>query len=249
MVPKAGRRLIEKPSLPPILVLAGGLGTRLGQLALNRPKAMVEILGDPFVAHQLRLLKSKGAQSVVICTGYLGEMIQSYAGNGSAFGLKVDYVNDGETLRGTGGAVKHALMKFPQITEFGLMYGDSYLDCNYQEVYQSFLASTKPALMTVFHNNDQGAASNVDFSDNLVTCYEKDAPVEIPDRVEYIDYGLSFLKSDVFDAMGEDAFDLALVWNCLIAKQQLAGYEVKRRFYEIGTPEGLTELEELMKLG
>src|ERR1017187_10509359 len=113
----------------PVAILAGGLGTRLRPLTTTLPKSLVEVNGEPFLVHQLRLLRGNQIEHVVVCAGYLGEMIRESIGEGQALGLRVDYAFDGPTLRGTGGASKNAL---PLLGEaFFVLYGDSYLPCDY----------------------------------------------------------------------------------------------------------------------
>ena len=120
----------------PVAILAGGLATRLGPLTETLPKSLILINGEPFVAHQLRLLQSSGVQHVILCVGHLGNMIEQAIGDGSAFGVRVEYSYDGGALLGTAGAVKRAL---PRLREkFFVMYGDSYLTCDYAAIKQEF---------------------------------------------------------------------------------------------------------------
>ena len=222
----------------PVAILAGGIGTRLRPLTEKVPKALVEVNGEPFLAHQLRLLRGCGVQRVVICAGYLGEMIQDFAGDGSAFGLRVDYSWDGPVLRGTAGALRHAL---PLLGDaFLVVYGDSYLPCDYPAVEQAFLASTKLALMTVFHNQGRWDSSNVEFDGGQILAYDKKHRTP---RMRHIDYGLGAFRAEAFDSPAED---LASVYQDLLRRGQLAGFEVSQRFYEIGSFEGLQGLEEFL---
>ena len=95
--------------LPTVAILAGGLATRLRPLTESVPKSLLEVNGEPFAVHQLRLLQSKGVRRVVFCVGHLGELIQRAIGDGTALGLQVDYSFDGPALLGTAGAVRNAL--------------------------------------------------------------------------------------------------------------------------------------------
>ncbi|MDP3510690.1 MAG: NTP transferase domain-containing protein [Candidatus Melainabacteria bacterium] len=226
------------PLLPPVFILSGGLGTRLGSLASTIPKAMVKAAGEPFIAHQLRLLKLRGVNHVVLCTGHLGEQIENFVQSGAEFGLTVDYSHDGGLRLGTGGSIKAALKAFPTISTFAVTYGDSYLDIDLYTAHETFCSSEKEALMTVFHNCNRFGASNVRFADGQVLHYEKGAS-----NLEYIDYGFSFLRRESFDLLSSEVFDLSLLWQSLITRNQLAGYQVDQRFFEIGTAEGLAETE------
>jgi NDP-sugar pyrophosphorylase family protein len=227
--------------MPRIALLAGGLATRLRPITTTIPKSMVTVAGEPFVAHQLRLLAGQGIHEVVMCVGYLGEQLQDFVGDGSAFDCHVEYSFDGEKLKGTGGAIKKAL---PLLGDhFLVMYGDSYLPTLFAPVYDSFVESGMQGLMTVFKNRDLWDRSNVEFRDGRIVRYDKRNPTQ---EMDYIDYGFGILKAEVFAAWeSEEAFDLALVYESLVAKGQLAGYEVKERFFEIGSHEGLDETDSL----
>jgi NDP-sugar pyrophosphorylase family protein len=227
--------------LPPIAVLAGGLATRMRPLTEKVPKSLLEVAGEPFIAHQLRLFRAQGAGRVVICTGYLGTMIEDFVGDGARFGLEVAYSYDGETLLGTGGALKRALPLLGGA--FMVVYGDSWLDTDYGAVVQAFRASRKPALMTVFRNENAWDTSNVVFDGDVIRVYDKRKRTP---AMQFIDWGMGMLESEVFDGW-DGAFDLADVYSALVAKDQLAGYEVKNRFYEIGSKAGLEETGRLLQ--
>src|ERR1700677_769141 len=162
---------IPKESMLSVAILAGGLATRLGALTEKTPKSLIPVAGEPFVAHQLRLLKRSGIQHVILCVGHLGEMIEDIVRDGDAFGLKVEYSYDGAKLLGTAGAIKTALPKLGE--RFFVMYGDSYLTCDYAAIEQKFLQSGKPGLMTVFRNDGQWDTSNVEFENGRILNYSK----------------------------------------------------------------------------
>lgn len=225
----------------PVAILAGGLATRLRPITEKIPKSLVPVAGRPFLAHQLEMLHARGIRHAVLCIGYLGEMIQRDFG-GEKFGIKLDYSFDGPRLLGTGGAIKRALPMLGE--EFFVLYGDSYLPIAYQPIADFFHRSGKPGLMTVFRNEGKFDASNVVFGDGEIKVYDKKQ--KSPD-MRYIDYGLSMFKASVFDSYAADQiFDLAEVMGKLVREKQLAGYEVPERFYEIGSPAGLAELETLL---
>jgi len=226
----------------PVAILAGGLATRLRPITEKIPKSLVPVAGRPFLAHQLELLHSRGIRRAVLCVGHLGEMIQRDFGD-SAHGIELGYSFDGPKLLGTGGAVKRAL---PQLGgEFFVLYGDSYLPIEYRPVAEFFRKRGQPGCMTVYHNEGKWDTSNVVFRDGQIVVYDKKN--RIPE-MRYIDYGLSVFKASVFDSWSpEQPFDLAEVMGRLVKEKQLAGFEVKERFYEIGSPAGLAELEEILK--
>ena len=226
----------------PVAILAGGLATRLRPLTEIIPKALVEINGEPFLAHQLRLLSRSGIDRVVLCAAYRGEQIREYAGDGRAFGLHIDYSFDGPQLLGTAGAIRHALPLLGG--RFFVLYGDSYLPCDYAAIQRTFLASKMAALMTIFPNSDRWDTSNVEFSGGRIRAYDK---VNRTAAMRHIDYGLGVFRRDVFEALSEgEPVDLAAVYRDLVRRGELAAYEVPTRFYEIGSPEGIRELAEFL---
>ena len=158
----------------PVAILAGGLATRMHPLTERIPKALLEVAGRPFIEHQLALLRREGVRRVVLCVGFLGEMIEARIGDGTRFGLSVSYSFDGERLLGTGGALRRAL---PMLGEhFFVLYGDSYLDIAYAPVQAAYRESGLPALMTVFRNEGRWDTSNVLYDGNKVVRYDKAHP-------------------------------------------------------------------------
>ncbi len=226
-------------NLPPVAILAGGVATRLRPISATIPKSMIPVAGQPFIAHQLELLVRNGIRDVVICGGFLGEQIEAFVGNGSGWGCAVRYSWDGLPLKGTGGALRRAL---PLLGDhFFVMYGDSYLPIEFRPVHTAFVREPKLGLMTVFRNEDQWDRSNIEFVDNEIRNYDKQ---DRSAAMRHIDYGLGLLHSRAFRSWREDeVFDLASVYRELLREGQLAGYEVARRFYEIGTMAGLTETD------
>ncbi len=227
----------------PVAILAGGLATRLRPITEKIPKSLVPVAGKPFLAHQLELLRSRGIRRAVLCIGHLGEMIQRDFGDGKNFGVQLDYSFDGAKLLGTGGAIKRALPKLGE--EFFVLYGDSYLPIDYAPVAEFFHRSGKLGLMTVYRNEGKYDTSNVVFADGEIKVYDKKLKSS---DMRHIDYGLSLFKSSVFNSYSAgQPFDLAEVMGKLVREKQLAGYEVAERFYEIGSPAGLAELETLLQ--
>lgn len=227
----------------PVAILAGGLATRLRPLTGTIPKSLVEVAGEPFLAHQLRLLRSSGITRAVICAGYLAEQIQDFAGDGSRFGIELAYSLDGPVLLGTAGALRRALPQIPG-DRFLTIYGDSYLPCDYRAIASTFLASGKSGLMTVFHNEGQWDTSNVEFRQGRILRYDKKHRTP---RMRHIDYGLGAFHRSVFEALPENQpCDLATVFQELLSRDDLAAYEVPQRFYEIGSFAGIEELTEFL---
>ncbi len=224
--------------LPTLAILAGGLATRLQPITEMIPKSLVEVAGEPFLAHQLRLAHRQGFRRVVLLVGHLGEQIESFAGNGSAFGLSIVYARDGEIRRGTGGAVRAACECFDK--HVIVIYGDSYLDIEIAPVWRAYRLDGAEAMMTVLRNRDQWDPSNVRFDGKMVLSHDKASRGQ--PGVEWIDFGLSIFRVDTIARWPEpDPFDLSSVTKTLAQRGQLAGYVVTQRFYEIGKPEGLAE--------
>ena len=223
----------------PVAILAGGLATRLRPMTESIPKLLVEVAGEPFFHHQLTLLKAAGLRRVVVCAGHLGEMIVERFGDGSDIGMDIVYSFDGPKLLGTGGALMRAL---PFLGDsFFILYGGSYLPIDYQGVGRAFIGSGKTGLMTVFENRNQFDTSNVVFRSGRIIAYDKKA--EDP-RMHHIDYGLGALHAHAFNAYEPDTvLDLAGVYRRLVEEDQLAGFESPVRFFEIGSPSGLRELD------
>lgn len=229
-------------TLFPIAILAGGLATRLRPLTEKIPKALVNINGKPFIEHQLRLLRHQGIRQVVICVGFLGEMIQDYVKDGAAFGLDVQYSFDGNTLLGTAGALKKAIPLLGQ--DFLVIHGDSYLTCDFQSAQNAYQKIHKPALMTVFRNNDQWDKSNIQFENGEIISYDK---INRTSEMHYIDYGLGVFNQAAFEIVPDNQpYDLAVLFQTLLKKKQLSCFEVKHRFYEIGSLTGIEDLNKFL---
>lgn len=227
-----------------IVILAGGLGTRLRAIDAQRPKALMPVAGRPFIDWQFELLKRNAITDVVLSVGHLGDQIIRHVGDGRNWGLRVRYaIEDPAHLRGTGGALVHAMDLLAD--EFLMMYGDSYLPIPFAPVIDAFFTSGQPALMTVFRNRGAWDKSNARIEGNRVVFYSKSAP---PGAADWIDYGLLAFRRRVITryATAHVPLDLAVVLDDLVRAGELAAYEAPQRFYEIGKPEGLLELERVL---
>jgi len=227
----------------PVLILAGGLATRLIRYIADIPKAMIDVAGKPFIYWQLSTLKKQQVKEVILCVGHHGRMIESYVGDGSEFGLNVSYSYDGDILLGTGGAIKKIGNNLPEV--FFVLYGDSYLEIPYSPLVDAYKESGKKGLMTVHENADLYDFSNVIFQNGELIAYRKHNKVK---EMHHIDYGLGILHKDAFNDFPPDqTFDLAEVYEKLVNEKQLLGFEVFKRFYEIGSPFGLQELRKKLE--
>jgi NDP-sugar pyrophosphorylase family protein len=227
----------------PVALLAGGLATRLRPITTSIPKALVPVAGRPFIDHQLDLLRSNGIHRVVLCLGYLGGQVEAHVGDGSDRGLQVRYSYDGDRLLGTGGALRRALPLLGEV--FWVLYGDSYLDIDYRAVLEAFAGSGKLGLMTVLRNDNRWDKSNVVFREGRLLCYDKRQRTP---EMTHIDYGAALLRRSVLERVAEnDVVDLADLYRDLVQAGDMIGYEVARRFYEIGSPEGLAETDSYLR--
>jgi len=225
----------------PAAILAGGVATRLQPLTGKIPKSLVPINGEPFIAHQLRLLKSRGLQNVILCVGHLSEMIREYVGDGEVFGLKVEYSQDGPVPLGTAGAIRNAMPLLGRA--FFVLYGDSYLLCDYGAVQSRFFELAKAGLMTVFRNEGQWDTSNVELQHGLIVDYNKRT---LTPRMHHIDYGLGVFQESVFTTLPPGPGDLAEVYQNLLARNELGTVEITERFYEVGSHPGLAEFKKFL---
>jgi NDP-sugar pyrophosphorylase family protein len=226
-------------------ILAGGLGTRQRPLTSEVPKALIPIGGKPFLHHQIELLKRQGIRDIVLCVGHLAEQVQDYFGDGRWLGVRIKYSEEKGSLLGTAGAIKKAEPLLGD--DFFLMYGDSYLMIDYQEIMRYFRRFHRLGLMVVWKNLDRLERSNVSAKGNLVTAYNKDQ--KSSDMV-YINYGLSVLRKEAlaFIPPGRP-FSQEEFYQILIDRWELLAFEVGQRFYEIGSPRGLEEFEMLVASG
>ncbi|MBL6948979.1 MAG: NTP transferase domain-containing protein, partial [Rhodospirillales bacterium] len=224
------------------LILAGGLGTRMQGVADGTAKTLIPVAGRPFADHQLTWLAGQGVTRVIYAIGHRGEQIRDFVGDGGRWGLKVDYVDEGETLLGTGGAVRHVVGNTGIGIDEGflLLYGDSYLNIDVPAVWAASGGGAFP-VMCVLKNEGRWDASNAVFADGRVRLYEKGRVDAAAIGMEYIDYGLSVLTPvivrEAIPAGGKG--DLTEIFGPLAASGGLRGFEATERFYEIGSPEGL----------
>ncbi len=224
-------------ALPPVCILAGGLGTRLGERVRDTPKPLIDVAGEPFLIHQLRLLAGASAHRVVICVGHLGELIERRVGS-ERFGLRIQYSYDGPELDGTLGAIRRARSLLGE--QFLVLYGDTYLRVDYALAALTWRMSGLPGLMCVLHNKGRWDTSNVVYAGGRVVCYDKQAPRP---EMEWVDAGLTGLSQAALDLVPEESRDLAELFQRLAAIDLLCGFEIHQRFYEIGTHQGLKETE------
>ena len=229
-----------------VVVLMGGIGSRLEGATRNIPKPMLPIHGAPFFLYEFKLLLAAGFKRFLFLVGYRADQIEQYFGDGSGFGAAIDYCYDGPEQLGTGGAIVHALDKID--ADFMLIYGDTLLDIDYFEVIYRFWKGKEcghQALMTVFHNEGNLDTSNVIVENGKITKYSKR---EFSPWMEYIDYGISVFEKAVFEnhPWGEK-IDLSDIQTQLVDNGKMTTCIIRKRFYEIGTPKTLGFFKEYAK--
>jgi len=227
----------------PVAILAGGLGTRIQSVSRGLPKSLMMFNGKPFLEWQLQLLEKNKCKAVVICVGHKSDLIKNYLEGRPKSKLDIKLSYDGNYNLGTGGALVKARKYLGKA--FLVLYGDSYLSVNFEEVSENFLSVRKSGLLTVLKNDLNFEPSNVYFRNNLVLQYDK---INRSNKMKYIDYGLSAFKSDAFTEFSSTKFlDLSIILSQLAMQKQLAGYEVYERYYEVGSIQGTQDFQELSK--
>ena len=235
-----------------VVILAGGLATRLYPLTKKMPKSMIPIKGKPFLEHQIKLCKKNGCFRIVFCGGHLWEMVFDYFGDGKDFGVEIVYSIEKERLD-TGGALKNARPFLDD--EFFVLYGDSYLTINWYSVWKVYEESqfhfrfwTKPiveGVMSVYRNrqNDRLKSQISLGEDGFVKEFTK---TNFKPEMKYVEYGLNILKKKTLDLIPHKTFPISLYFDLLIENQSLIAYKTNRKFYEIGSFEGIKKLTDLL---
>lgn len=219
------------------------MATRMRPVTERIPKALLEVAGEPFLAHQLRYLAGQGVRKVVMCVAHMADKIEAFAGNGRQFGLDLYYSHDGDKLLGTAGALRRARPLLGD--QFFILYGDSYLPTDFTAVQRTFDDSGKMGLMTVFYNQGKYDGSNIHFEQGKILVYDK---VNVTDAMKHIDYGLGLLRSSALDSIPTDVpVDLGTIYRKLLVDDQLAAHEIAERFYEIGSFQGWEETCHLLQ--
>lgn len=225
-----------------IIILCGGEATRLHPLTKYMPKSLITINGTPFINHQLKLLQKRGFRNVVLATGFLGEKIKGVVKH-NHYDLDISFSDDGDRKLGTGGAIKNA---FPLLSNtFFILYGDSYLSIDYANIQNYYAKNNIPgALMTVYRNTNKKHKNNIVTNGKNILQYDKE---NFNSRMEYIDYGITIANKSIFSIIDDVEFDLQKLYKKLVNMNKLYAYEIKQRFYEIGSFEGIQEFEKYIK--
>lgn len=223
------------------VILAGGLGTRMYPATRTLPKTLLPVAGLPFAHYQLTWMRAHGVTDVVYCIGHLGDAVRDAIGDGAAWGLRARYVDEGDALRGTAGALRRARDLGALEESFLVCYGDSFLRIDFASVLADLARRAEPAVMTVYRNEGRWDASNARVVGRRVDLYRKQSPQTDP-SLDHIDYGLAALRASVLDEVpAEGASDLATLYHRLSVEGRLGAYPAAERFFEVGSPGGLAD--------
>ena len=214
------------------IILCGGKGTRIKNYTKKIPKCLIKFNGKPFLYYQLKYLKNHNINNVILSVGYLSNKIIKYVKKNIDF-INIKIVNEKKPL-GTGGAVIKSLKYLNN--NFFILYGDSYLNFDIKKMLKKKSIST----MAVYKNNNKFDKSNVRMNKKAII-YEKKKPDK---KANYIDYGVTFVKKSIFKSVSSNSkFDISILYEELSKKKLLKGYIVKKRFYEIGSYNGIKEFK------
>lgn len=222
-----------------IVILCGGLGSRLKNLTKNKPKSLIKIKGSPFIDYQLKLYKKNNFNKALLCYGHLGHKIKKYLDE-KEIDFKIEYSYDGKKQLGTGGALKKAFKKLDK--QFCVVYGDSYLPINYKSLFTKFNDSKKEIIMTVYKNNNKDDKSNISIVNNKMI-YDKQ---NTNSKMEYIDYGFIMIKKKLISKIKKKKFDLSDLMTILSYKNKVDFIIVNKPFYEIGSRSGIKKFNKYL---
>ncbi|MBI4423386.1 MAG: HAD-IIIA family hydrolase [Elusimicrobia bacterium] len=217
------------------VILAGGRGVRLRPLTETRPKPMIEFHGKPFLEYLITLLRHEGFERVLLLLGYLPEVIERHFGDGSRWGIKIDY-SVTEVADSTGRRLQLAEDRLDPC--FLLMYADNYLPLNMDAMWRRFVSIGAPAMLTVYRNTDNYTRSNVAVGeDGLIAAYDKDRRAP---GLQGVELGFTILHRSVMNLMPpENVSFMEEVYPRLVERRQLGAYVTDHRYYSVGSLERL----------
>ncbi len=217
------------------VILAGGKGARLLPITLDRPKPMVEFHGRVFLEYLIEMLREQGLRRVLLLLGYLPEAIQNHFGDGSNWGVEIEYsVTDVEN--DTGRRIKLAENLIDPI--FLFMYCDNYWPMQIDRMWQQFVSADASALITVYLNKDHYTKDNVKVDrQGYIEIYDKSRTA--PD-LQGVDIGFSILRKEVLDLLPDENVSFEkTVYPPLVRDRQLKAYLTEHRYYSVGSHERL----------
>lgn len=229
---------------PQVAILAGGLGTRLGEMTKDVPKPLVLVKGKPFLEWQIEHLKSHGFKKILLLVGYKADKIKDYFGDGKKWGMEIEYSVEKDQM-GTGGALLNA--RYQLEGDFLLLFGDSFLPVDFEGMLSKLDHSTD-VVMAVYNNKENtDVPFNVSLDTNfLVDAYYKEgSSQQKPDKVlKYVEAGAYLVRKSILSgvALKYCSFESELLKG-IIRMRRVKGWISDERFYDIGTPERLALFE------
>ena len=224
-----------------VVILAGGYGKRLGLLTKKKPKSLLTFNSKTFIFHQIKYFQKKGIKNFLILIGHDGEKIKKQISKYKFSYLNVDFSHDGKKNIGTGGALKKAKSKL--FKNFFLIYGDTFPQINILKLKEAHLKKTSKFTMCIYRNNDKYDKSNIILKNKKISKYSKSLT-----NAKYIDYGVSMLNKSIILSSKKSSFDLKNIINQLLTKNLLNYFIVKKRFYEIGSFEGIKQFKSFINI-
>ena len=226
----------------PLVILAGGMATRLGNISIDIPKCLIPVAGKPFIDWQVEYAAKQGVKDIYICSGWLTNKVEAHFNKYKHENLNITVIADGNELLGTGGAISNILELLPK--HFFVLYGDTYLPIDFRALvdFHKNKINSENSLLTIYKNNSQLDLSNIIYENNVIIKYSKN---KLEQKMKHIDYGLSIMTQEAFTTYKHDrSFDLGNLYEFLIENKLMHPYLVTERFYEIGTPESLAETDQ-----
>ncbi len=222
-----------------VIILCGGLASRLYPLSETTPKSLIEIHKKPFIHYQLEQLHQQHITDVILCVGKFGDIIEEKIGN-KYKNITIQYSHDGELPLGTGGAIKKALSLIPE-NDFIVLYGDSYLQIPINKMINKYYASKKPILMSVYRNKNKLHKNNIIYNGEILS-YDKE--LYHPDMT-HIDYGINIFNKSVF-VQTPHIFDLSKLLTDFVKIKQVSSIEATVSFHEVGSFKGIEKFEKFI---
>jgi N-acetyl-alpha-D-muramate 1-phosphate uridylyltransferase len=224
----------------PVVILAGGMGTRIAPKYMNIPKALIPVLGRPFLSWKLNELESQGVSEVILILGKGEAAIREYIGGGYQ-NMKITIFSDGGTLLGTAGAIRKQIENLPE--EFILTYGDTLLSFKIQELSQIYREKLLPLMVCTSYKGLSDEYNSLIQNGKVVHYSKKDSS-----GCNCVEYGYMVFRKHDFTKLPKEKFiDLELLITELIAANELNGIMTSLKYYEIGTPEGLEATENWLR--
>jgi D,D-heptose 1,7-bisphosphate phosphatase len=224
------------------VILAGGLGTRLNDVAPNIPKAMMPIGNVPVIEHQIILLKKYGVTDIAVIVNHLKEHIQVHLGNGSRWGVELSYYEE-KTPLGTVGGIK-AIEDF-LIGDFIVLYGDVMLDMDVTRLIH-FHQQTQSECTLVLHANDHPFDSDLVELDEAsrITAFHSKPHDNAKFYRNMVNAGMYIMSKKVLSFLepGKKADFGKDIFPSLCTQIKMMGYNTSEYLKDMGTPERLHQV-------